>query len=65
MRRPEQYGVNALLKDLKVSEPLTQSLSCLLTVHYFLVPLSSLGTSNIYAENMTFFTASHNLFSYS
>jgi hypothetical protein len=27
MRRPEQYGVNAFLKDLKVSEPSIQSLS--------------------------------------
>jgi hypothetical protein len=36
---------------------------CLLTVHYFSVQLSFLGTSNIYAKSMTFSIASYNLFS--
>lgn len=35
------------------------------TTHSFLVLLYFLGTSNIYAKNMTFLIAGHNLFSYS
>lgn len=35
------------------------------TTYYFLVPRLLLGTSDLYAKNMSFLIASHNLFSYS